>query len=194
MGLWKRLTRGQFFRRFLTLLCLFVAIFCILVLLCQSLPEITPSSQGRVMASESRQSENKLGELGVLMISMLPDNLAFTVFAPSDEAFEQVLKLQPKKCLMPDKMNNTFAILSRIMGFSTVPRHVPSNAMPILKELPLDSVSGFRIDVWKMSDGTLLANNIRSNQVDFKKAEIIVHIMGGVIMDADFELSFIPDY
>lgn len=93
MGLWKRLTRGQFFRRFLTLLCLFFAIFCILVLLCQSLPEINPSSQGRVMASESRQSENKLGELGVLMISMLPDNLAFTVFAPSDEAFEQFLDM-----------------------------------------------------------------------------------------------------
>lgn len=146
------------------------------------------------MASKrSREGETMLGELGLLMISMLPDNLAFTAFVPSEKAFDRVLKLQSNSSVTADKMNDTFAILSRIMGFCTIPQHILSESVPVLKELHLYSVSGFRIYVLKMSDGTLLANNIRSEQVDLRKGEIIVHVMEGVIMDAEFEQSFSSD-
>lgn len=146
------------------------------------------------MASKrSRKGETSLGELGLLMISMLPDNLPFTAFVPSEKAFHRVLKLQSNGSLTKDKMNDTFAILSRIMGFCTIPQHILSESVPVLKELHLDSVSGFRIYMLKMSDGTLMANNIRSEQVDLRKGEIVVHVMEGVIMDAEFELSFISD-
>ncbi|PKU64378.1 uncharacterized protein LOC110106374 [Dendrobium catenatum] len=195
MGFCKKWRRGQFFRRLFALLCLFVPIFCILGLLSPGLPELAPNSRSEVMASKRNvEGETKLGELGLLMIKMLPENLAFTVFLPSEKAFDHVLKLQSNSSLMTDKMNDTFAILSQIMGFCTVPQHIPSESVPVLKELQLDSVSGFIIYVWKMPDGALLVNNIRSEQVDLRKGEIIVHVMEGVIMDAEFEQSFIPDY
>ncbi|KAK8968702.1 hypothetical protein KSP40_PGU013521 [Platanthera guangdongensis] len=193
MVLWKRLCRGRFFRRVLTLLCISVPAFGILVLLSPGFPD-APSSLGQVAKSETGLSETKLGDLALSMIAMLPDDLAFTVFAPSDEAFERVLKLRPSISLMTDKMNNTIAILSRVMGFCAVPLHLPSKSVPVLEELALDSVSGLRISVWKTPGGTLFANNVSSDWVDLRKGEVIVHVMGGVIMDAEFELSFAPDY
>ncbi|KAK8968700.1 hypothetical protein KSP40_PGU013523 [Platanthera guangdongensis] len=80
------------------------------------------------------------------------------------------------------------------MGFCAVPLHLPSKSVPVLEELALDSVSGLRISVWKTPGGTLFANNVSSDWVDLRKGEVIVHVMGGVIMDAEFELSFAPDY
>lgn len=194
MGLWKRLSRGRFFRRVLTLLCISVPAFSILVLLGPGFPEIAPSLLGQVEKSELGRSETRLGDLALLMIGMLPDDLAFTVFAPSDEAVERVLKLRPSISLMPDKMNDTIAILSRVMGFCSVPLHLPSKSVPVMEELALDSVSGLRIYVRKAPDGTLLANNVSSERVDLRKGEVIVHVMGGVIMDSEFELSFAPDF
>lgn len=195
MGFCKMWKRCHFFKRLFALLCLFVPIFCILILLNPGLPEVAPNPQIGVLTSKrSMEGETKLGKLGLLMINMLPDNLAFTAFVPSEKTFHHALKLQSNSSLMTDKMNDTFAILSRIMGFCTVPQHIPSESVPVLKELNFHSVSGFRIYILKMSDGTLLANNIRSEQVDLRKGEIIVHVMEGVIMDADFEQSFISDY
>ncbi|XP_020583697.1 uncharacterized protein LOC110026856 [Phalaenopsis equestris] len=195
MGFWTKLKRCHFLTTLFALLCLFVPVFCILVLLSSGLPEVAPNSHRGLSTSErTMEGESTIGELGLMMIKMLPENLPFTVFVPSDKAFNHVLKLQSNNSLMTDKMNDTFAILSRIMGFCTVPKHIYSESVPVLKELNLDSVSGFRIYILKMSDGTLLANNIRSEQVDLKKGEIIVHVMEGVIMDAEFEQSFISDH
>lgn len=137
--------------------------------------------------------EVKLGELGEMMVAMLPNDLAFTIFVPSEEAFERVLKLRASDSLTEQKKNNTYAIVSRVMGFSAVPRHLPSGAVPLHKEISFDSISGFRLYAWKDSNGTVVVNGVRSVSVDVRKAEIIVHIMSGVIMDSEFEQSFSPD-
>ncbi|URE26577.1 hypothetical protein MUK42_35841 [Musa troglodytarum] len=135
-----------------------------------------------------------LGELGDMMVAMLPDDLAFTVFVPSEEAFGRLLKLRSHDSLSKDRLNETYAVVSRVMGFSAVPRHIPSKVIPLHKEMTFDSVSGFRLHAWKDLDGTLVVNGIRSEIVDIRKAEIIVHKMDGVLMDAEFEQSFPPDY
>ncbi|RWW44909.1 hypothetical protein BHE74_00049299 [Ensete ventricosum] len=135
-----------------------------------------------------------LGELGDMMVTMLPDDLAFTVFVPSEEAFWRLLKLRSHDSLSKDRLNETYAVVSRVMGFSAVPQHIPSKVIPLHKEMTFDSVSGFRLSAWKDLDGTLVVNGIRSEIVDIRKAEIIVHKMDGVLMDAEFEQSFPPDY
>ncbi|XP_038974048.1 uncharacterized protein LOC120105552 [Phoenix dactylifera] len=138
--------------------------------------------------------EVKLGELGEMMVAMLPSDLPFTIFVPSEEAFEHVLKLRASDSLTEQKMNDTYATVSRVMGFSAVPQHLPSGAVPLHKEISFDSISGFRLYAWKDVKGTLVVNGVRSECVDVRKAEIIVHIMSGVIMDVEFEQSFSPDY
>ncbi|KAG0487820.1 hypothetical protein HPP92_006631 [Vanilla planifolia] len=155
-------------------------------------PDVARGARPGLSTSAHGHVESGLGELGLLMISMLPDDLSFTVFSPSEKAFEHVLKLA-NSSLVVDKRNDTLAILSRIMAFCSVPWAVPSEAVPMQKELTLDSVSGLKIFVRKELNGSLIANNIRSEQVDLIKGKIIVHVMMGVIMDVEFELSFVPD-
>ena len=56
-----------------------------------------------------------------------------------------------------------------------------------------DSLSGFPLYVSKDIDGMLVVNRIRSEIVDVRKKEIVVHVMDGVIMDAEFEQSVLAE-
>uniref|UniRef100_A0A0E0BSA0 Cyclin N-terminal domain-containing protein n=1 Tax=Oryza glumipatula TaxID=40148 RepID=A0A0E0BSA0_9ORYZ len=160
-----------------------------------------------------------LGEFGDMMVSMLPKNLAFTVFVPSPESFRRVLKLQRPN----DSATNgngadddaTYAVVSRVLGFSAVPRRLraadvapprgfsavprrlraadvapPRHRQQMVAVAPvLESVSGLRISAWRRDvDGALVVNGVPSECVDIvKERDIIVHVMAGVLMDAEFE-------
>ncbi|XP_039132583.1 uncharacterized protein LOC120269314 [Dioscorea cayenensis subsp. rotundata] len=180
-------------------LLIIIPCLCLLILLSLSLPEIAPEEKSinglyrKVMAGTGRKravsSEVSLGMLGEMMVSMLPSDLAFTVFVPSEAALESILKLRTSESLTKEKINNTYALLSRVMAFSAVPQHLPSASLPFNGEISFDSVSGFRLHVWRSLDKTLLVNNVNSERVDLSKDEIIVHVISGVLMDVEFEQS-----
>ncbi|GAU36364.1 hypothetical protein TSUD_212800 [Trifolium subterraneum] len=130
-----------------------------------------------------------LGKFGEMMIEMLPQDLAFTVFVPSEEAFKRDLRLSVNDSLKQDKFNDTYAIVSRVLGFSVVPRTLCSVDLRFGEVLSYDSLSGFPLYVSKDVDGMVVVNRIRSEIVDVRKNEIVVHVLDGVIMDADFEQS-----
>ncbi|MCH81891.1 hypothetical protein A2U01_0002685 [Trifolium medium] len=130
-----------------------------------------------------------LGKFGEMMIEMLPQDLAFTVFVPSEEAFKRDLRLNVNDSLKQDKFNDTYAIVSRVLGFSAVPRTLCSVELRFGEVLSYDSLSGFPLYVSKDVDGMVVVNRIRSEIVDVRKKEIVVHVLDGVIMDADFEQS-----
>ncbi|KAA8534105.1 hypothetical protein F0562_031702 [Nyssa sinensis] len=138
--------------------------------------------------------EVRIGKFGELIIEMLPEDLAFTIFIPSEKAFERDLRLRVNDSLVGDKVNDTYAMLTRVLGFSAVPRMIYSDSVPFSKMTSYDSLSGFRLYISKDLDGMLVVNRVRSERVDFWKGEIVVHIMNGVIMDAEFEQSVQPDY
>lgn len=170
--------------------CLFVTVSCLLFLLNMNLPDISTS---RKMVKIKKYNEPDLGKLGEYMVNMLPDDLAFTVFVPCEDSFEQVLKLSAVESLVDDKMNDTFAVISRVMGFSAVPRHVYSEEVPVMNEVSFDSISGYRLYLWRAYNGTMFVNNVMSEKVDMRKGEIVVHIMKGVVMDSGFAESFQAD-
>lgn len=183
------------------LVCVLVSISCLFVLLVSilKLPEVSVQ-RGEIGSSRALKfgkrsnGEGRLGELGKTMIEMLPADLAFTVFVPSEKAFERDLKLRAKASLGKENVNDTLAILSRVLSFSAVPQGLSSVEVPMYKEISFDSVSGFRLYATKALDGTLIVNTVRSEWVDIREKEIIVHVMSGVIMDAEFAQSFLPDY
>ncbi|RYR46224.1 hypothetical protein Ahy_A07g031979 isoform A [Arachis hypogaea] len=111
-----------------------------------------------------------------MMLEMLPHDLAFTVFVPSEEAFKRDLRLDFNDSLKPDKYNDTYAIVSRVLGFSAVPRSIHSDSVKLGELVNYDSLSGFSLYISKDIDGML-------------RNEIVVHVMDGVIMDAEFEQS-----
>jgi Fasciclin domain len=137
---------------------------------------------------------DQIGRFGDMMVSMLPVDLPFTLFIPSPSAFDKFLKLNPVQSLSPQNYNNTYAIISRVLGFSAVPQHLAAGAVPVRIEVQVDAVSGFKLRVWRDLDGMVVVNGIRSECVNIRKGEVIVHVINGVLMDADFEQSFLPDY
>ncbi|XP_077237126.1 uncharacterized protein LOC143878770 [Tasmannia lanceolata] len=182
-------------------ICVLVAVSCMLVLLISMLrlPDVSLERGGigsyrALQLGKRLDEEERVGELAEEMIGMLPNDLAFTVFLPSEKAFEHDLRLQANDSLVERKANNTFAILSRVLGFSAISQHLLSGMVPMGKEISLDSISGFKLYASRASDGSLFVNTVRAKRVDIKRGEIIVHVMTGVIMDAEFEQSFQPDY
>lgn len=154
------------------------------------------SEMGFYPIIRSRKVSNqdvKLCKFGEMMIEMLPQDLAFTVFVPSEEAFKRDLHLGVNDSLRPDKFNDTYAIVTRVLGFSAVPRSLPSANLRLGELVSYDSLSGFPLYISKDIDGMLVVNRIRSEIVDVRKKEIVVHVMDGVIMDADFEQSVLSD-
>ncbi|OMO97014.1 hypothetical protein CCACVL1_04709 [Corchorus capsularis] len=137
---------------------------------------------------------NSLGTFGNMMLQMLPADLAFTIFVPSETAFERDLRLRANDSLVGEKMSDTYAVISRILGFSAVPRVLDSAMVGAGEELSYDALSGFTLFISKDVRGRLVVNGVKSDKVDIRRGKLLVHIMDGVIMDAEFEKSVQPDF
>ena len=137
---------------------------------------------------------NSLGIFGNMMIQMLPEDLAFTVFIPSEAAFKRDLRLHTNDSLVGEKLNDTYAVISRVLGFSAVSRTLDSAMVPAGEELSYDSLSGFTLFISKDVGGVLVVNGVNSDRVDIRRRKLVVHVMDGVIMDAEFEQSVQPDF
>ncbi|PIA32107.1 hypothetical protein AQUCO_04500006v1 [Aquilegia coerulea] len=202
MELLKKLRRRRYsLNSFIAFVVVVIFVSCLLVMLISvfRLPEVSQedgrmSLYGMLKIRRIPKEERKLGDLGKMMLEMLPDDLAFTVFVPSEKAFRRDLKLKANNTLNGLKENdNTYATISRILGFSAVPQKLHSVDVPFGKEISLHSISGFKLYVSRRLDGSIVVNRVHSARVDLRKGEIVVHIMNGVIMDADFEQSVEPD-
>ncbi|XP_062208848.1 uncharacterized protein LOC133910479 [Phragmites australis] len=179
-------------------------LFLAIVLLSTSPP--SPSPHRHIVATGFSSSRRpppcgavSLGELGDMMVSMVPKGLPFTVFVPSTESFLRVLKLRPNGSGAAEgetaSDTSTYAVLSRVLGFSAVPRRVLSADVPPRGAVRLlDSVSGLRIYASRDASGALVVNGVRSECVDIVRGEAVVHVMAGVLMDADFERSSSPEF
>uniref|UniRef100_A0ACD5WXZ9 Uncharacterized protein n=1 Tax=Avena sativa TaxID=4498 RepID=A0ACD5WXZ9_AVESA len=173
-------------------------LFTVLILL--PLPPSSPPTRHEIYTT-STASPNppahcaamsaNLGEFGDLMLSMLPRDLAFTAFVPSPESFRRVLKLRPNG----SSASGTYAVVSRVLGFSAVPRKLRSADVPLRERVRLlDSLSGLKMYAWRDADGALIVNGVRSECVDVVRDQTVVHVMAGVLMDAEFQRSFPPEF
>lgn len=175
--------------------CLFVIVQILSQL---QLPKLT-ASEDTIYSPEFRSSkldDPKIGELGETVINMLPEDLAFTLFLPSERAFERDLRLIRNHSLIGEKANESFAILTRVLGFSALPRWIHVADLEVGKEVIYDSISGFSLYVTKDSNRTVIVNGVASELVDLtmsKTRKTLVHVMDGVIMDSEFEESMQPE-
>lgn len=189
--------KGLILKHSLALVTILVTVCCIFIVIVTffKLPEVQNKSNqkmGFYPITRSRKipvQDLNLGKFGEMMIEMLPQDLAFTVFVPSEEAFKRDLHLSVDDSLKQDKFNDTYAIVSRVLGFSAVPLTVWSVDLRFGEVVNYESLSGFSLYVSKDVDGMVVVNRIRSEIVDVRKKGIVVHVLDGVIMDADFEQS-----
>ncbi|XP_047332654.1 uncharacterized protein LOC124936216 [Impatiens glandulifera] len=193
--------RNLFFKTPIAIISTVISLLCFLILILSifKLPEISAKrSSTHLMNSnnppEKREILSTGGRFAETILEMLPENLVFTIFMPSDRAFERDLGLKANESLEEEKSGNTYAILTRVLGFSALPRAIYSDSVPIQGEVCYDSISGFNLCMYRELDGMLRVNGVRSEKVDVKMGEkVVVHIMNGAIMDSEFQQSVQPD-
>ncbi|XP_030488606.2 uncharacterized protein LOC115705413 [Cannabis sativa] len=194
-----KMNRGRFLKTSISFVWLVVLFGCLFVVLISvlRLPEVSNSRKaiGLYHNTKTRESldSSSIGKFGEKMIEMLPEDLAFTVFVPSEKAFERDLRLRKNESLVEKMNDDTYAVISRVLGFSAVPRTIITDDVSSGEEILYDSISGFVLYISKDVDGMLVVNRVRSEKVDIKRNKIVVHVMDGVIMDAEFEESVQPD-
>lgn len=177
-----------------------ISVCCLLVIMVSvlQLPEVSLRNEvtgpNRTIRIRKVSKDEEIGRFGEMMIEMLPEDLAFTVFVPSEKAFQRDLRLRLNDSLVAEKRNDTYAVVSRILGFSAVPQTLSSATVSSSKEVFYDSLSGFTLYISKDLDGMLVVNRIRSEKVDLRRREIVVHVMDEVLMDGEFEQAVQPDY
>lgn len=183
--------RGHFTKDPIKFLCIVVSV-AFTVVLCFSvlkLEEIPVGNSNAIHSKSKIHGGGGVGKLGEIVIGMLPKDLEFTLFLPSEKAFERDLGLRS----VEEKGNDTYAILTRVLGFSAVPRRIYTDDVQSGKEIDYDSISGYSLYISKDSDGSLIVNRIASEMVDLRRGKIVVHVMDGVIMDSEFEQSVQPE-
>ncbi|XP_059628028.1 uncharacterized protein LOC132270834 [Cornus florida] len=194
-------TLRSFLKNSVGFVCIVISVSCLSVTIVSMLrlPDVSVGNSAIRALRPHRSNRfekvyaDSIGKFGEMMVDMLPKDLKFTIFVPSEKAFERDLRLRVNESLSAEKVNDTYAILTRVLGFSAVPRMISSVMLPFDKEINYDSLSGFRLYISKGLDGMLVVNRVRSVRVGLMKGEIVVHIMNGVIMDAELEQSFQPD-
>ncbi|KAL5101900.1 hypothetical protein RYX36_006227 [Vicia faba] len=193
--------KGLILKHSIALVTVLVSVCCIFIVVVTffKLPEAQNKSNQKMGFDPINRSRKvslqdfNLGKFGEMMIEMLPQDLAFTVFVPSEEAFKRDLHLSVNDSLKQDRFNDTYAIVSRVLGFSAVPRRVWSVDLRFGEVVNYEALSGFGLYVSKDVDGRVVVNRIRSEIVDVRKREIVVHVLDGVVMDADFEQSVLSE-
>ncbi|KAL8516998.1 hypothetical protein ACS0TY_015291 [Phlomoides rotata] len=158
----------------------FTIVQIISMLQLMNISQSTISSPNSKIPHDNLSRGANIGEFGEMVIKMLPEDLAFTLFLPSEEAIRRELRLDRND-------SNSYAILTRILGFSAVPRWISSVELEFGKQKIYDSISGFSLYVWKDINEMMVVNGVVSDQVDLKIEKILVHVMNGVVMDAEFE-------
>lgn len=161
------------------------------------LPETPPSTGNNHLFHRkiSFDLSKEVGFFGNMMIEMLPEDLVFTAFVPSDKSFTRDLGLksnntQKTKSLEEDDGDNRYAVVSRIMSFAVVPYKVEEGDIGKDETASFESLSGFTLKIWKQRNGVgLVVNGVETEKMGLKKGKIIVHTMNGVIMDSDFAQS-----
>ncbi|CAN1257083.1 hypothetical protein LINPERPRIM_LOCUS9513 [Linum perenne] len=171
---------------------LVVFVCCIFVVMVSipKLPEVSPGNRvmdPRKEVAAGDGGEN-LGKFGEMMVEMLPNDLAFTVFVPSERAFERDLRL-----VNDSSRNDTYAVVSRVVGFSAVARTFYSATVGLGEVVSYDSLSGLTLFISKDVEGMLVVNRVAAERVDIRRNKMVVHVMDGVLMDAEFEQSVQPD-
>ncbi|KAI3470854.1 hypothetical protein Pfo_027517 [Paulownia fortunei] len=164
----------------------FIIIQIISALQLRNISPSTISSPKRKLPTTNLSRGAKIGKFGETVIRMLPEDLAFTLFLPLEEAFRRNLRLNRND-------SNTYAILTRVLGFSAVPRWISSADLEYGKQKIYDSISGFNLYMSKDLNGMVVVNGVVSEQVDLKMGNVLVHVMDGVVMDAEFEQSVQPE-
>ncbi|KAL7147835.1 hypothetical protein ABFS83_06G135400 [Erythranthe nasuta] len=169
-------------------ICVIVTVSFIIVQIISAL-QLTST----ISSSPKPVMKPSIGELGETVIGMLPEDLAFTLFLPSEEAFRRDLRLDRND-------SDSYATLTRVLGFSAVPRWIRTADLDLDLDLEYGeervygSISGFDLVVSKGLKGMVVVNGVVvSEKKGLRKGSVVVYVMDGVLMDAEFRQSVQPD-
>ncbi|KAH9298632.1 hypothetical protein KI387_030314, partial [Taxus chinensis] len=118
------------------------------------------------------------------MVRMLPDDLPFTVFVPSEQKLQRTLGQRDnfagegnftEEMVVNSTYNNTIAVVSRIIGFSIVPLNLLSSY--VKSRDGCGFYISIQLQITRSSCGVLYVNNVSCEVTDARKGQLIAHVM-----------------
>lgn len=121
----------------------------------------------------------------------LKENLAkgepYTVFAPTDAAFEELPAGTVEKLMQPENKVK----LSKLLAYHVVPGEVTSNKLPSGQ---VKTVEGTPVNITVDStSSTVMINEARIIQPDIPASNGVIHVVDRVILPPDLQISLKPN-
>jgi len=147
-------------------------------------PEGVTTAQTQTIVAVAASNDNFSTLKAALEAAELTDTLAgqgpFTVFAPTNAAFEALGKEKVEALLKPENKDK----LIKVLTYHVVPGQVMSAD---LKSGETKTVEGGEVMVM-VKDGKVKVNNAQVTQADVKASNGVIHVIDTVLLPADLKL------
>ncbi|MBE9226743.1 fasciclin domain-containing protein [Phormidium sp. LEGE 05292] len=146
--------------------------------------EGTSTAQGQTIVALASTNDNFSTLKAALEAAGLTETLAgqgpFTVFAPTNAAFEALGKEKVQALLKPENKDK----LIKVLTYHVVPGQVLSTE---LKSGKTKTVEGAEVTVM-VKDGKVKVNNAQVTQADVKASNGVIHVIDKVLLPPDLKL------
>ncbi|HEY9300512.1 MAG TPA: fasciclin domain-containing protein, partial [Phormidium sp.] len=146
--------------------------------------ESTTTAQGETIVALAAANDNFSTLEAALEAAELTETLAgkgpFTVFAPTNAAFEALGKEKVEALLKPENKGK----LIKVLTYHVVPGQVLSTD---LKSGKTKTVEGGQVMVM-VKDGKVKVNNAQVTQADLKASNGVIHVIDTVLLPPDLKL------
>lgn len=176
-----------------------ISYFVLTILFYIRAPSVTPPGFVPSRSFPKYSKYRSVGVFGDAMVAMLGStDDPFTIFVPSHAAFLNASWSMFRKDvelghLLSDANSAAYAVMSHLLSFSAVPRPILSKHIPYGKEVVYETLSGFVLSMTRVRGRGLLVNNITCAETDLRRGRLVIHVLNGVVMDSEFELSMVQD-
>lgn len=147
-------------------------------------PEGVTTAQTQTIVAVASSNDNFSTLKAALEAAELTDTLAgqgpFTVFAPTNAAFEALGKEKIEALLKPENKDQ----LIKVLTYHVVPGQVMSAD---LKSGETKTVEGGEVTV-TVKDGKVKVNNAQVTQADVKASNGVIHVIDTVLLPPDLKL------
>lgn len=110
------------------------------------------------------------------LVETLKGKGPYTVFAPTDEAFEKLPAGTLENLLKPENRDK----LKGILTYHVVPKKIKAEA--VTKSKQLKTVNGQELKVMVHDDDTVMVDNAKVTKTDIKCTNGIIHVIDTVVM------------